>query len=311
MPFIPDRHTRYKTQVPETRLQKETGGDCRRLYRPPDALRSFDEMRLRTFAVDWSGALSGAKSKIWLAEASGGDLLRLECGRSRRGVADFLASEAASTPNLVVGIDFAFSLPAWFLDERGLADGPALWDVVAKEGEAWLTACEPPFWGRPGCRRPAMIDGLRRTDREAPAVGGIRAKSVFQIGGAGAVGTGSLRGMPILKQLRETGFHVWPFDPPGQPLVVEIYPRLLTGGVNKSDAGARASYLFKNFPSLSSKSVARASISEDAFDAAVSALVMDANRDAFAWLPAVVDIKLRQEGKIWAPATEVSPKLKD
>lgn len=85
-----------------------------------------------------------------------------------------------------------------------------------------------------------LPDDLRRTDREAPAIGGIRPKSVFQIGGAGAVGTGSLRGMPILKRLRDAGFAVWPFDAPRWPCVVEIYPRLLTGAVNKGSAGARA-----------------------------------------------------------------------
>ena len=49
---------------------------------------------------------------------------------------------------------------------------------------------------------------------------------MFQIGGAGAVGTGTLRGMPHLLRLAEAGFSVWPFDPPAWPRVVEIYPRL-------------------------------------------------------------------------------------
>ena len=38
----------------------------------------------------------------------------------------------------------------------------------------------------------------------------VRPKSTFQIGGAGAVGTGSLRGMPHLLTLREAGCAVWP-----------------------------------------------------------------------------------------------------
>lgn len=256
----------------------------------------------RTLAVDWSGAVSGAEFKIWLAEAAEGELVRLECGRSRGGVAEHLIAEAGRTPNLVVGLDFAFSLPAWFLEERGLPDGPALWDLVTQEGESWLAACSPPFWGRPGRGRPSLPDDLRRTDREAPSVGGIRPKSVFQIGGAGAVGTGSLRGMPVLKQLRDAGFHVWPFDSPGWPLVVEIYPRLLTGPVNKGDAGARASYLAARFPALSDEILERAASSEDAFDAAVSALVMDAAREELARLTPVTDGQLRREGQIWAPA---------
>ena len=41
------------------------------------------------------------------------------------------------------------------------------------------------------------------------------------------------------------GFRVWPFEAPalgakvGRPLLVEIYPRLLTGEVNKGSAAAR------------------------------------------------------------------------
>lgn len=57
-----------------------------------------------------------------------------------------------------------------------------------------------------------MPDELRRTDRERPAVGGIRPTSGFQIGGAGAVGTGAVRGMPMLARLRAAGFAIWPFD---------------------------------------------------------------------------------------------------
>ena len=72
-------------------------------------------MSLRTIAVDWSGAVSGAQRKIWLAEAVGGQITRLESGRDRAAIADFLISEASRTPGLVVGLDFAFSLPGWFL----------------------------------------------------------------------------------------------------------------------------------------------------------------------------------------------------
>ena len=47
-----------------------------------------------------------------------------------------------------------------------------------------------------------------------------------------------------LRELQDAGFSVWPFDPPRLPLVVEIYPRWLTGPVNDvpgSSAG-RARY---------------------------------------------------------------------
>jgi hypothetical protein len=66
---------------------------------------------------------------------------------------------------------------------------------------------------------------------------------VFQIGGAGAVGTGSIRGMLYLRNLREGGFSVWPFDPPNPHTAMEIRPRALTGPVTKSDMSSGERYL--------------------------------------------------------------------
>ena len=99
----------------------------------------------RVIAVDWSGAAgAGAARKIWLAEVAGGRVARLVGGRTREAVTADLAacvreSAAAGAP-LVVGLDFAFSLPAWFLDEAGAADGPALWALAERDGDRWLVS---------------------------------------------------------------------------------------------------------------------------------------------------------------------------
>jgi hypothetical protein len=260
-------------------------------------------MAPRIIAVDWSGAASDAERKIWLAEVEPNtrQVVRLECGRSRQALAEHLLDEARRTPELIVGFDFAFSLPAWFLGERGLTDGPALWDLASREGEQWLAGCEAPFWGRPGRRRPEMADQFRLTDREVPAVGGIRPKSVFQVGGAGAVGTGSLRGMPLLAQLRSGGFAVWPFDAPRLPLVVEIYPRALTGPVVKGDPTARRAYLETQYPALEDRFRDMAADSDDAFDALVSAFIMAEHATEFEVLPVTDNESYRMEGRIWLP----------
>ena len=257
---------------------------------------------MRLIAIDWSGDRGGAHRKIWLAEAAAGNLVRLESGRDRQEIAEHLIAEAERTPGLVVGLDFAFSLPEWFLHERGLAGAKDLWALVDREGEQWLAACQPPFWGRPGRGRPHVPAEYRSTDRAVPATAGIRPKSVFQIGGAGAVGTGSLRGMPVLHRLNRAGFSVWPFDPPGRPQVVEIYPRVLTGPVNKSDPAGRAAYLAERYPQLGAGVLASAISSEDAFDAAVSALVMSGHERDLMTLPAVADHRSLLEGLIWHPA---------
>jgi len=142
---------------------------------------------------------------------------------------------------------------------------------------------------------------FRHTDRGVRSTGGIMPKSVFQIGGAGAVGTGSLRGLPVLARLRAAGFAIWPFDPPGWPLALEIYPRLLTGPVIKSSASGRQRYLAARYPALDGPLLAYATASEDAFDAAISALAMAQHVADLRALPPLPDSPFRREGLIWHP----------
>jgi hypothetical protein len=217
-------------------------------------------------------------------------------------VAQHLEADARRSPEFIVGLDFAFSFPAWFLKKRNLASAAELWALVDRAADTWLATCQPPFWGRVGKRRPESPAHFRRTEMDAPVLAGIRPKSVFQIAGAGAVGTGSLRGMSLLHRLHAAGFSIWPFDPPHLPRVVEIYPRLLTGAVNKSSAASRAEYLASHHPSLTRELSLRASSSEDAFDAAVSALAMAAHLDQLTALPRVTDPQLVMEGVIWYPS---------
>lgn len=256
-------------------------------------------------AVDWSGALAGARRRIWLAEVRDGTLVRLEDGRERAEVVADVVETGLGSPSLVVGLDFAFGFPAWWTREQGCADAPALWAHAAREGERWLSACEPPFWGRPGRGRAIDVErAFRRAERDVRRIGGIAPKSVFQVGGAGAVGTGSIRGMPHLLAFHDAGFRLWPFDPPvddERPVVVEIWPRLLTGAVNKSSFAERAEYLRHRFATLPAALGVVAASSEDAFDAAVSAMVMAEHVDQLRALPDARDDVERLEGAIWAP----------
>jgi hypothetical protein len=250
-------------------------------------------------AVDWSGRASGERRHLWTAEAHDGELRRLEAGRTRAQVVDELVVRAAERPGVVVGFDFSFSLPEWFLRACGHADARALWDAAARDGEAWLRDCRDPFWGRPGRPRPALPCHLRRTEATLAAVGGITPKSSFQVGGAGSVGTGSVRGFPALARLQDAGYAIWPFDAPARPPVaVEIWPRTFTGPVVKSDARARAAHLDEHFPGLAKALRALAVGSEDAFDAAVSAIVMSRHEDELRTLPVLDDAGV--EGWVWS-----------
>jgi hypothetical protein len=250
---------------------------------------------LDVIAVDWSGRATGAGRTIWLAHVRDGHLVALENGRDRDELVAELIARTRRRPATVVGLDFSFSFPRWYCEREGWATGPAVWEAMADRGEALLATCAPPFWGRPGSRAQPLGDPLRATERAA------RAGSTFRIGGAGAVGTGAIRGMPLLARLAAAGLAIWPFHPPSLPAIVEIYPRALTGPVVKRDAGARERYLATHFPDMALRD--RAAASEDAFDAAVSALVMAAHAGQLARLPAVAaGTRAAIEGEIWRPA---------
>jgi hypothetical protein len=295
----------------------------------------------RVVAVDWSGDKGpGQRKKIWAGvwTASTGKVT-LESGRTREELFAWLVEMARETPRMVVGIDCCFSFPAWFLAEHGCRTVFDFWKHVADgQGERWLDReCEAlardvRFWGAPH-KRPEEFCGvglhrsMRMTDMEnkitpkmlegdperAAKVKGITPKSPFQIGGSGSVGTGSLRAMPFLLRLREAGFRVWPFESSAvagkkpAPLVVEMYTRLLTGAVKKSNPAARRQYLLAKkksdaaYGGLSRGVVAKAMGSEDAFDALVCAMEMVRWREEFAGLRATQDNVLRLEGITWRP----------
>jgi Protein of unknown function (DUF429) len=289
----------------------------------------------------------GQRKKIWagvwtrhaLGKVGGGKVI-LEDGRSREELAAWLVAMAAETPRMVVGIDCCFSYPAWFLRERGCADVFDFWrHVHSGHGERWLGVdCpdderDPRFWGRPHKRPPEFCgDGyhtmMRRTDMEnkveqalpggdptrAALMRGIQPKSPFQVGGSGSVGTGSLRAMEWLLKLHDSGFRVWPFENAAlaakshpRPLLVEMYTRLLTGPVKKTNAQARTEYLKLKrqqdtlYAGLTRAVVAKAEASEDAFDALVCCIEMVRWQAQFSLLRATQNPTTKLEGETWRP----------
>jgi hypothetical protein len=289
----------------------------------------------------WAGVWTASDSPS--SSAKTGRVI-LESGRTREELFVWLVEMVEETPRMVVGIDCCFSFPAWFLLEHGCVTVFDFWQKVAEgQGERWLAReCEEVardvrFWGAPH-KRPEEFCGaglhrsMRMTDMEnkitpkmltgdperAAKVKGITPKSPFQIGGSGSVGTGSLRAMPFLLRLREAGFRVWPFEAGAfsgkkiRPLVVEMYTRLLTGAVAKSNEVARRKYLLAKkkmdaeYARLSRDVAAKAMGSEDAFDALVCCMEMVRWRGEFAGLRATRDEVLRLEGITWRPGVSAS-----
>jgi hypothetical protein len=314
----------------------------------------------RLVAIDWSGRVdaAGQRRHIWAGvwtRVGDGARVTLEAGRTREEVGEWLIAMARETPRMVVSIDCCFSFPGWFLEEHGCVDMFVFWKKAnAGLAEQWLArecedvARDERFWGKPH-KRPEQFCGVgyRRMFRfadydnkiaqaleggdaeRAAKMKGITAKSPFQIGGAGSVGTGSLRAMVMLERLHEAGFRVWPLEgaalgnavagkrrfPAGmttkkaeaKPLLVEMYTRLMTGPVAKSNELARTAYLKARkktdavYAGVSRAVFAKAVGSEDAFDALVSVLEMVRYAGEFAGLKATKNEELRREGLTWRP----------
>ena len=261
---------------------------------------------VRCIAVDWSGAAktSAQKKGIWIAEAVNGELLHLESGCTRDEVIDILVKEIQSR-NVVIGLDFAFSFPEWYLQWWGLRSVWDLWELAGQEGEGWLKEKPYPFWGGGGTTKPPMREGhteYRETEEDLRSQG-YPPQSTFKLGLPGSVGTGTVRGLSALTRLQDAGAAIWPFDVPGLPMVVEIYPRLLTGEVVKSSHKARIDYLARRYRALDlqSRPARNMVVSDDAFDAGVSALVMSAHAGDFAMLERATEPPKSLEGEIWSP----------
>jgi hypothetical protein len=219
-------------------------------------------------AIDWSGAKQNPKG-IRLAAVEAGRVTESRPLATREDAIELVVARSGA---VFAGFDFSFGLPAWFAQELNCATVDEVWDVVAKEGERWLgPPPTPPFWNARCDLAPDRR--FRACERRYPT-----AKSVFQLVGNGQVGAGSVRGMPLLRELRAAGFAIWPFDPVGERTVFEIYPTALRRLV--PDAGPFAN--------------------EHERDAVCSALALWRARETVAALPAATYPITRLEGDVLA-----------
>lgn len=296
--------------------------------------------------IDVTGQRRHIWAGIWTRSESG-IKVQLEAGRTRDEITEWLIELAHETPRLVVSIDCCFSFPGWFLEEHGCEDMFAFWrkanaglaeQWLAREGDEIARGIprDARFWGKPH-KRPAQFcgPGYRRMFRfadydnkiaqalpggdadRAAKMRGITPKSPFQIGGSGSVGTGSLRAMQMLERLHDAGFRVWPLEAAAldakrpKPMLVEMYTRLMTGAVAKSNPEGRSKYLAAKcktdpvYKTVGRAVLTKAKSSEDAFDALVSVMEMARYADDFPSLRATKDPDLRREGLTWRPGVEI------
>ena len=215
----------------------------------------------RVIVVDWSGRAAPSprresKDAIWIGQCdSAGESQSYH--RTRTEAEAFLHAQLAEGGRQLVGFDFPMGYPSGFAERltgtasaralhgwlaRRINDGPDnlnnRFEIAAAINQALGGA--GPFWGCPkGRPRPHLpslktVDymalGLaekRRVERENP-----RAKPVWQLLGAGSVGSQALLGIPVVHRLaRAFGAAIWPFEPLSALTFAEVYPSLLSAEV--------------------------------------------------------------------------------
>lgn len=272
----------------------------------------------RILTVDWSGAGPGHARRLWVAEVHEGRLMSLRNGQTRDEVTARLvaitARAHAAGERVLMGLDFAFGFPSWYLSARGWTSSVEAWtDFTPAAVHDVLAAPTFPFWGREPTRtRPTALreesdtPPSRATERSVRDI--ARPFSVFQLVGAGAVGVGSLRGMATLAALHAAGAHVWPFTPDagGSGVVVaEVWPRLAAPDVIKSNAASRreALHTLATVLQCAASDVEAAAGSDDAFDALAAAAWLWQHRVQLERLPDDSTPEERREGRILGART--------
>lgn len=228
---------------------------------------AFDEIII----VDWS-AQSTRKvgpDSIWIHESSG----RTTNAATRHDAAALLRSRLLELRGgrVLVGVDFGLAYPVGFAEAAGLDPALPPWEavwahlgavVVDDERNAnnrWQVAADlnarlgaHQFWGAPPSRAGEHLPRRKPLDPPLPALrpcetvlrsaGGQPPKSMWQLLGAGSVGSQSLLGIAMLQRLRtdptlRDRVRVWPFetgfttDPTGGAddaiVFAEVWPSML------------------------------------------------------------------------------------
>ena len=210
--------------------------------------------------VDWSASNkpSSPKPKKDAIFVGQDDRLPAYC-RTRAMAMELIEKRLRTTPGrILLGFDFAFGFPPGFAKAlTGKSDARAVWADLAgrirdgknNENNRFQVADalnagtpgEGPFWGRPSGLALSHLDMKKRAQAAYPEFRAIErqskgAKSVWQLAGAGAVGSQTLVGLAHLHRLCEAfgdEIAVWPMQsgwqrPDARITLVEIYPALLS-----------------------------------------------------------------------------------
>jgi len=195
----------------------------------------------RYLGIDYSGAQTPTSSLIGLRLYAAAptqppaEILPPPSPRkywTRRGIAEWLATELRDGPPTLVGIDHAFSFPLrYFETHRLLPDWTKFLDDFqhhwpTDDDHMYVDFIRDGSHGD-GAARTGDSRWRRMTEERS------RAKSVFHFDVQGSVAKSTHAGLPWLRYLRRqlgSRVHFWPFDgwtpPPGHSVIAEVYPAL-------------------------------------------------------------------------------------
>ncbi len=225
----------------------------------------------RFVVVDWSANSTPKRGRdsIWIAVHDGTRMTSVSNPSTRADAERCITELVRSDPSgrTLIGVDFSLGYPAGTAAALGLSGHP--WESmagflnesivdddrnannrfeVAAEANSRMTATGAPFWGCPPSRvsrtlpatKPASFSPLEewRAVETVLREQGHRPFSSWQLLGAGAVGSQSLLGIPMIHRLSARfadRVSVWPFTtglrPPtvdrGTVVVTEVWPSLV------------------------------------------------------------------------------------
>lgn len=262
--------------------------------------------------VNWLGG-SPAACVAFVTHAR---LVRLETGLGANDAARLISAWADKHGPVVVGMNFGFSLPGWSVDTFYEGSARRLWESMSEykwdsgQGSPWHMKLPPPFWGtgiRPRSSLPAEGRWLRETEVHAWHRTGIEPQSTLHLTAPDSAGGHNVRGMAELAGFQDAGWQIWPFDPPGQKMILEVMPRALwqpharpKAALSDDEARAALTPTICDLLEVDDAALRRSIAgSQSAFEAVFTAWSLS---DA---APALPDLSYndaaRREGWIWLP----------
>ncbi|MDZ4312001.1 MAG: molybdopterin guanine dinucleotide synthesis [Cypionkella sp.] len=227
----------------------------------------------RVIVADWSAAatLSPARPSadaIWLGsiDASGASSTYHRSRSSAEAtLAQAIDTALARGESLLIGCDFPMGYPKGFASHlTGTPTAPAVWawlaahiqdapdnhnnrfQIAAHINRHFATATSHgPFWGRPTSLNLSDLPTTKAVDYSALNLSerrGVetvvpRAQPVWKLYTTGAAGSQGLIGQPMIHRLSQRPqVAVWPFDPPAQITLAEVYPSLVSAAVRRDPA---------------------------------------------------------------------------